>query len=89
MRKGETDMKGDKIIQQLRLKLAGDGKNIMLGRVFVQHVMEAMEDLQKQNRQLKDAMDAGNRELAQIKAENERLNRENFWLTKGDMDHGC
>lgn len=83
MRKGETDMKGDKIIQQLRLKLAGDGKNIMLGRVFVQHVMEAMEDLQKQNRQLKDAMDAGNRELAQIKAENERLNRENFWLTNG------
>ena len=76
-------MKADKIIQQLRLKLAKNRKNIMLGRVFVQHVMEAMEDLQKQNRQLKDAMDAGNRELAQIKAENERLNRENLWLTGG------
>ena len=83
MRKGETDMKGDKIVRQLRMKLAGDGKNIMLGRIFVQHVMDAMEELQKQNRQLKDAMDAGNRELAQIKAENERLNRENFWMSKG------
>lgn len=83
MRKGETDMKGDKTIQQLRLKLSGDEKNIMLGRIFAQHVVDAMEELQKQNRQLKDALDAGNRELVQLRQENERLNRENLWLTGG------
>ena len=88
MRKGETDMKGDKIIQQLRLKLAGEGKNIMLGRVFVQNMVDALEELQKQNRQLKDALDAGNREMMQVKAENERLNKENFWLTKGGVNNG-
>ena len=55
----------------------------MLGRVFVQHVMEAMEDLKKKNRQLKDALDAGKRELVQLRQENERLNHENLWLTGG------
>lgn len=76
-------MRGDKIIQQLRLKMAGAGKNIMLGRVFVQNTVDALEDLQKQNRQLKDALDSGNRDLFHVKEENERLNRENLWLTGG------
>ena len=76
-------MKENGIIRAIRLKLVGGGHCVRVGSNLLEDVVRTINRQKAEIRNLKDALDAGNRELAQVKAENERLNRENLWLTGG------
>ena len=71
----------DALIRELKRKTLVKNRNIMVGRVFLSACLEAMTEQRSKIRRLQEALDAANREAAACKAENDRLNRENLWLT--------
>ena len=73
----------DALIRELKRKTLVKNRNIMVGRVFLSACLEAMTEQRAKIRRLQEALDAANREAAACKAENDRLNRENLWLTGG------
>lgn len=83
---GEDEMNEDALIRELKRKTLLKNRNIMVGRVFLSACLEAMTEQRSKIRRLQEALDAANREAAACKAENDRLNRENLWLTGGIMD---
>lgn len=78
----------DALIRELKRKTLVKNRNIMVGRVFLSACLEAMTEQRSKIRRLQEAIDAANREAAACKAENDRLNREKFWLTNGGRTHG-
>ena len=85
---GEDEMNEDALIRELKRKTLVKNRNIMVGRVFLSACLEAVTEQRAKIRWLQEAIDAASREAAACKAENDRLNRENFWLTNGGGTHG-
>lgn len=71
-----------RLIYILRREYHG-GNTIRMGKQRLDHVVDVLDKLVRENERLSEAVDAANRECAALKAENERLNRENLWLTGG------
>lgn len=65
------------LIYTVRAGLRGTKTHRAVGRLLLEAIAEELEGAEAEAKALKDALDAANREIAQ-------LHKENFWLSKED-----
>ncbi|MBQ9168900.1 MAG: hypothetical protein IJX67_10920 [Oscillospiraceae bacterium] len=71
-----------RLIFTLKRIMHGDKNRYTVGKMLLETAVRELTALSVANKGLKEALDAANRETATLKAENERLHSENFWLSK-------